>query len=146
MRKRVDERLLAARGLFLRERITKQNAPFSFHNDPITKAIAHTYFQLWQKNAGGNGGAQAFVKRLALEKLTPHTAQRILRPIRWHQASPVPIWVTEITKILAVLPATKEELQEQVYYKSKEEELANIATYEALLPFTYYAERKLLKN
>jgi lantibiotic modifying enzyme len=99
-------REIAARALFLKERPELARAGVVEIGDAPPEVRRELYTR-WQKKAGGSGGEKAFLKRLALDGLSPEEAGRLLGPVRWKAEAPLPAWVRELGRIMSRLEERK---------------------------------------
>lgn len=143
----MDLKTMAEKALFLKERLQGDTNKFYFEKDNDHEQSILKKYQLWQKKAGGNGGEQAFLKRLAAEDLTPEQAKAILRPVNWKEGALFPPWVKEIEEMLAILPLPVSSLKDKLQFPSTEQSFHNkIDLFHALLPFVYYGEQQALSK
>lgn len=145
---------ISARASFLKERL-RGDTQFIEDNDKEKR------FHFWGKKVGGSGGESAFFKRLNVEGITVEQAKEICcAEVTWNKAHALPVWTEYINDLLFMLPADEAEFGEKVlfdikgYLNSLDEQpngdkkaLAEIkGAMLSLLPFIYYAERRLMEK
>jgi lantibiotic modifying enzyme len=132
---------IAANGSFLSERLQG-----GVHFNSTAENECRERYRLWQTKAGGNGGEQAFLKRLGLDGLSPEKALAIMAEPAWDPGLPYPQWVTDLQAICGLFPFSSEELPEKLQFDKQAEIILNNDMIDVVLPFVYYAERRLQKN
>jgi lantibiotic modifying enzyme len=134
---------IAAMGSFLPERL---QGMVRFNPAPACDTVCQERYQLWQTKAGGNGGEQAFLKRLALDGISPGKAMEIMAEPAWNPKLPFPEWVKDLQAILELFPFNSEEMNAKLFFTKEAEIIPNNDMIDAVLPLVYYAEQRLQKK
>lgn len=135
-------RKMAAEALFLKERLSCRDICFVEGRDEDRDMR----YAKWMKKAGGNGGEKAFLKRLAVENISQVEAKKAMGDIVWKEDTSLPLWTKQISDIIELLPAKKEELLTSLYFNKEKEGIKNNDMIDAVLPFVYYAEMQLISK
>jgi predicted ribosomally synthesized peptide with nif11-like leader len=134
---------LAGQGAFFKERLEGKTMPVCDKNR--AKQVEKEY-EVWKNKTGGNGGEQAFQKRLRVEDISLEEAKAVLGEAAWRPGELLPEWVNSLADLLSIFPVTMEQINQELFFNPEKDIIPNNDIVTWMLPLAYHGERQLLKK
>ncbi|MDD3654043.1 MAG: type 2 lanthipeptide synthetase LanM family protein [Desulfotomaculaceae bacterium] len=131
---------LAGQGAFLKERLEGNTIPAG---DKNTAQQVEKEWEMWKSKAGGNGGEQAFQKRLGVEDISLEEAKAVLGEVTWRPDRLLPEWVNGLANLLSLFPVAGEQIDKELYFNPENDIIPQNDIVAWILPLAYHGERQL---